>query len=386
MPYAPAISFVEPKLLLPSPSSPSVLCPITVSNSVANALGRIPSTDFAGAPLGNHLPLQLTSLSATSALVDAEPGPKSSDSSSEPASSSGNPPSPSVPRPNTASDSFANALARTLNTAFDDAPLGNHLPVNPLQPTSRSAHASTQVDARSGSESHSSSSSEPASSPGNMDIDHDEPDIVPNGSDFLQSALNRPDLLQRRGTYPDDNGSDSDSDSSSESGSSKGDMDVDHDEGDIVLNESDLIQSVFDRPELLQPHGSHSDDDQSDGPSSPAGTAKTVRDGVDPAPKKSSHSKNSRTSTIRRSGGAAKKPRGISHSDDAQSDGPSSPAGAADGGDLVPTQSSTNKRRRSPSPVVLRGLGTKENPIELDKVASLFEPMVIRDYVWASTL
>ncbi|KIJ90289.1 hypothetical protein K443DRAFT_15357 [Laccaria amethystina LaAM-08-1] len=132
MSYAPAIYFAEPKLLLPPPSSPSVLCPITASNAFGKTLGRIPNTVFAGTPLDNHLPmnpLQLTSPSATSTPVDAVSSSKSSlDSSSEPASSSGNPPSPSVPCP-TVSDSFANALVRTLNTVFAGAPLGNNLPV-----------------------------------------------------------------------------------------------------------------------------------------------------------------------------------------------------------------------------------------------------------------
>lgn len=41
------------------------------------------------------------------------------------------------------------------------------------------------------------------------------------------------------------------------------------------------------------------------------------------------------------------------------------------------------KRRRSPSRAPPRTLGSKENPIDVDNVASLFEPIVIRDYVWA---
>ena len=256
------------------------------------------------------------------------------------------------------SDSFANTLARTLNTVFADAPLRKHLPVNPLRLTSRFA-TTTPVDARSNSESDSDSDSESNNSWGNMDVDRDQPDIVPNEPNFLQSVFYGPNLLQHRGSYPDDNGSDSDSESTSESGSSTGEMDVDRDERDIVPN--------------------HLDDGQSGGPSSIAGAAKTVFDGV-LVPKKSSHSKNPCPSTKHRSAGTTKQPHG-SHSDDAQSDCPSLPTGTMDGGDLAPTQSSTNKHRRSPSPIVLRGLGTKENPIELDKVASLFEPMAIRDYV-----
>jgi len=252
------------------------------------------------------------------------------------------------------SDSFANTLARTLNTVFADALLRKHLPVNPLQLMSRSA-MTTPVDARSNSESDSDLDSESNNSRGNMDVNCDQPDVVPNEPDFLQSVFDGPNLLQHHGSYPDDNGSDSDSESTSESGSSTGEMDVDHDERDIVPN--------------------HSDDGQSGGPSLLAGAAKTVFDGV-LVPKKSSHLKNPRPSTKHRSAGTTKQPRG-SHSDDAQSDCLSLPTGTVDGGDLAPTQSSTNKCRRSPSPVVLRGLGTKENPIELDKVASLFEPMAI---------
>lgn len=47
-----------------------------------------------------------------------------------------------------------------------------------------------------------------------------------------------------------------------------------------------------------------------------------------------------------------------------------------------PNTSST-KRRRSSSSLSSTRLGSKENPINVDKVASLFEPMVIREYVWA---
>ena len=42
----------------------------------------------------------------------------------------------------------------------------------------------------------------------------------------------------------------------------------------------------------------------------------------------------------------------------------------------------STKRRRSSSPVSPRRLGSKENPINVDKIASLFEPIVIREYVW----
>jgi len=44
---------------------------------------------------------------------------------------------------------------------------------------------------------------------------------------------------------------------------------------------------------------------------------------------------------------------------------------------------SSNKRNRPPSP---RGLGSKENPIDVEKVGSLFEPIVIREYVWENIL
>ena len=43
---------------------------------------------------------------------------------------------------------------------------------------------------------------------------------------------------------------------------------------------------------------------------------------------------------------------------------------------------SSNKRLRSSSPSS-RGLGSRQNPIDVDKVGSLFEPIVIREYVWA---
>ena len=43
----------------------------------------------------------------------------------------------------------------------------------------------------------------------------------------------------------------------------------------------------------------------------------------------------------------------------------------------------SNKRNRPPSPQVL---GSKENPIDVEKVGSLFEPIVIREYVWENIL
>lgn len=66
-----------------------------------------------------------------------------------------------------------------------------------------------------------------------------------------------------------------------------------------------------------------------------------------------------------------------------------------DNSDEVPTMHSSNtrkpealaKRRRSSSPISARKLGSKENPIDVDKVASLFEPVLLtREYVWTSTL
>ena len=42
----------------------------------------------------------------------------------------------------------------------------------------------------------------------------------------------------------------------------------------------------------------------------------------------------------------------------------------------------STKRRRSSSPVFPRELGTKETPINVDVVTSLFEPTVSREYVW----
>jgi hypothetical protein len=50
-----------------------------------------------------------------------------------------------------------------------------------------------------------------------------------------------------------------------------------------------------------------------------------------------------------------------------------------------PTKSNapSNKRNRPPSP---KALGSKENPINVENVGSLFEPIVIRDYVWENIL
>jgi len=43
----------------------------------------------------------------------------------------------------------------------------------------------------------------------------------------------------------------------------------------------------------------------------------------------------------------------------------------------------SNKRNRPPSP---KAVGSKENPIDVEKVGSLFEPIVIREYVWENIL
>ena len=40
------------------------------------------------------------------------------------------------------------------------------------------------------------------------------------------------------------------------------------------------------------------------------------------------------------------------------------------------------KRRRSASPILAGSLGSAENPIDVDKVASLFEPVFVKDYVY----
>lgn len=55
----------------------------------------------------------------------------------------------------------------------------------------------------------------------------------------------------------------------------------------------------------------------------------------------------------------------------------------SDKGPAIQTSKSkaSTKRRRASSPVSPRKLGSKENPIDADKVASLFEPILIREYV-----
>ena len=50
------------------------------------------------------------------------------------------------------------------------------------------------------------------------------------------------------------------------------------------------------------------------------------------------------------------------------------------------TTNASTKRRRSASPFSPRGLGSAENPINVEEIASLFEPIVIREYVWALLL
>jgi hypothetical protein len=344
IPY-PTMSVPEPKLLLTAPpamQAPSAPYP-TVSDSFAIALAGAVSAILAGAPPGNNLavnPLQLTSPSAMSTPldnftnsdcgidnqgpVDAGCGSESSLDSSKPLL----PPPPPLQAPSSLcpiiSDSFANGLATSLNTAFAGAP---SLAVNALRLTSPSATSTpldnftnglrdvdnrSPVDARSDSESSS----------GSMDVDRDAPDI-----DVMESVFDGPDLLQPRGSYSDDgqsDGSEGNSDSSSESASSSGDMDVD----DVAPKKSAQPPGSVRKPKTSANRRS-------------AGTAKTISDG----------------------------------------DGlvPTNPTKSSASGNLA-------KRRRSSSPAVLRGLGTKENPIELDRVASLFDPVAIREFVWASNL
>ena len=50
------------------------------------------------------------------------------------------------------------------------------------------------------------------------------------------------------------------------------------------------------------------------------------------------------------------------------------------------TTNASTKRRRSASPFSPRGLGSAENPINVEEIASLFEPIVIREYVWVLLL
>ena len=42
----------------------------------------------------------------------------------------------------------------------------------------------------------------------------------------------------------------------------------------------------------------------------------------------------------------------------------------------------STKRHRSSSPIHHQKLGSMENPIDVDGIASLFEPKVIKEYVW----
>ncbi len=63
---------------------------------------------------------------------------------------------------------------------------------------------------------------------------------------------------------------------------------------------------------------------------------------------------------------------------------------SGDNSDRSPTNQASNtkksraqtKRRRSASPILLGKLGSEENPIDVDKVASLFEPVFVKEYVY----
>ncbi|KIJ95662.1 hypothetical protein K443DRAFT_11213, partial [Laccaria amethystina LaAM-08-1] len=310
------MSVPEPKLLLTAPpamQAPSAPYP-TVSDSFAIALAGAVSTILAGAPPGNNLavnPLQLTSPSAMSTPldnftnsdcgidnqgpVDAGCGSESSLDSSKPLL----PPPLPLQAPSSlcpiVSDSFANGLATSVNTAFAGAPSPA---VNALWLTLPSA-TSTPLDNFTN---------------GLRDVD--------NRSPVDAGVFDGPDLLQPRGSYSDDgqsDGSEGNSDSSSESASSSGDMDVD----DVAPKKSAQPPGSVRKPKTSANRRS-------------AGTAKTISDG---------------DSLV-----------------------PTNPTKSSASGNLA-------KRRRSSSPAVLRGLGTKENPIELDRVASLFDPVAIREFV-----
>jgi hypothetical protein len=141
-----------------------------------------------------------------------------------------------------AKSSFANSLAKTLNTAFAGAPPRSHSvqhTVNPLQLTlqstgSSSLHNSPNLDfdpidtdpagARSDSESSSDSSSDSDSTLDNMEIDRDEPDGV-------RPAANAQGNADPEGARSD---SESSSDSSLDSDSTLDNMEIDRDEPDGV--------------------------------------------------------------------------------------------------------------------------------------------------------
>ena len=241
-------------------------------------------------------------------------------------------------------NSFANALAKNLNTAFAGAPPGNNsLPhtVNPLHLTLLSGaldplhdfpnldfdpNTNDPVDIGFDSKSSSDTSSDSDSSSDNTERDYDEPDgarIAANAqgegdwpathsqSDFMEIDSDGPDVPRPTAKHPDDGRSDE----------------------RFAGNDSDPNEEF-----------SSSCDDSDEGPSHKTPKTFTPSNGDDFDPKK-------RT----RSSGA--------------------------GGPSVST-----KRRRSPSPVFPRGLGSAENPIDVDQIASLFEPIVMREYVWVLIL
>lgn len=94
----------------------------------------------------------------------------------------------------------------------------------------------------------------------------------------------------------------------------------------------------------------------------------------DPSSEKSSHTRSCPSS-----------PAGIpetstpSNSDESDSKKTPQSSGAGD-------PKASTKRQRSSSFAYLRGLGSAEKPIDVDDVASLFEPVAIREYVWQSIL
>ena len=196
---------------------------------------------------------------------------------------------------------------------------------------------------------------QPHASPPPHDLHH--VDFDPNDNDPADARF---DQERTSDTSSDSDEGSSDSDTDQDSSSSDSESDLDEPDGARIAANAQGEGAT----------GSQSDpmDIDSDGPDGPRPTAKDSDDGQ----------VNEAGDTMEESPG----------SDDDSDEGPSPETFTpSKGGNLNSNRSSgpgvpnaPTKRRRSISPVVPGG--SAENPIDVDQIASLFEPIIIREYVW----
>jgi len=241
-------------------------------------------------------------------------------------------------------DSFANVLANNLNAAFAGAPAGSDEPqqnANPLLLASHSGVLAPHLEILDFELDNNSPADGRLVSESRMDSSSDS-DSSSNDADELQQNANPLLLASHSGAlaphldFDLDNNSPADGrlisesrmDGSSDSDTSSNDTDSDHD------NESPSKKRI----------------QKGLSPGKLPGTQPRP-----PSPPKTSTQLNGDN---------------VSWKKTTQSSGAGGP-------------NASTKRRRSASPVSKKTLGSEENPIDVDKISSLFEPVATREYVWA---